>query len=62
MDKTVYEFKSGRNGWLETQVGVESGEIVIKNELGRIEIEPDSVSDLVTGLEDAKREIEREME
>lgn len=62
MDKKIREFKSGRNNWLVTEVGVENGEIVIKNEIGRVSIEPDSVSELITGLQEAQREIDREVE
>lgn len=62
MDKTVYEFTSGKNNWLETEVRIENNEIVIKNEVGRLAVEPDSVSDLITGLEEAKRELDREMD
>lgn len=61
MEKKVYEFKSGKENWLETEVGIEGDQIVIRNELGWVSVDPESVSDLIKGLEQAKQEKDREM-
>lgn len=54
---TVYEFGTGKDGWNRVEIGVEDGEIHIRDEVGHLAFEDQDIDELIRGLDQARRRL-----
>lgn len=54
---TVYEFGTGKDGWNTVRVGVEDGEIHVKDEAGHLSFRDEDIDELIRGLDEARRRL-----
>lgn len=53
----VFEFKSGKNDWNTVEIGVKDDKIIVRDEVGMLELEDGDVDELVEGIDQARRRL-----
>lgn len=54
---TVYEFGTGKDGWNRVKIGVEDGEIHVRDEVGHLSFQDQDIDELIRGLDEARRRL-----
>lgn len=55
--ETVFEFSSGKNDWNTIEIGLHDDRIVVRDEIGMLELDDDDIDQLMDGIDQARRRL-----